>query len=136
MIRAVRMKLHPNSGQRRFIDETIHIHCYVYNDALLGELRRKISYKAIGAGKRMILVEPMGTSQICSVCGSEVKKDLSVREHVCPNCGLVMDRDLNASINILYRGMGKPGWTGHPVPPDMKGTNSPVMLTGAQRMGV
>ena len=108
----------------------------MYNDALLGELRRRISYKAIGADKKVVLVEPKGTSQICSRCGSEVKKDLAVREHVCPNCGLVMDRDLNASINILYRGMGKLGWTGHPVPPDMKGTNSPVMLMGAQRMSV
>ena len=108
----------------------------MYNDALLGELRRRISYKAIGAGKKVVLVEPKGTSQICSECGSEVKKDLAVREHVCPNCELVMDRDLNASINILHRGMGKLGWTGHPVPPDTMGTNSPVMLIGAQRMSV
>ncbi|MBQ7702337.1 MAG: transposase [Candidatus Methanomethylophilaceae archaeon] len=108
----------------------------MYNDALLGELRRRISYKAIGAGKRIILVEPKGTSQTCSECGSQVRKDLSIREHVCPNCGLVMDRDLNASINILYRGMGKLGWTGHPVPPMTMGTNSPVIPTGAQRMGV
>jgi len=44
------------------------------------------------------------TSQICSGCGQIVQKDLSVRIHECPHCGLVMDRDLNASLNILRRG--------------------------------
>ena len=84
----------------------------------------------------IIQKEVPNSRQTCSGCGCEVRKDLAVREHVCPNCGLVMDRDLNASINILYRGMGKIGWTGHPVPPMTMGTNSPVIPTGAQRMGV
>jgi putative transposase len=45
--------------------------------------------------------DPRNTSQMCSRCGSIVKKDLSVRYHNCPYCGLNIDRDINAAINIL-----------------------------------
>ena len=56
-------------------------------------------------------VPPEYTSQMCSGCGSIVKKDLSVRTHSCPHCGLVIDRDINAAINILNRGNKLPGGT-------------------------
>jgi len=77
----------------------------------LGSLRYRIQSKAEWAGKRIIEVNPKGTSQICSQCGAEVKKKLDVRIHSCPCCGYTADRDINAAINILHR-----GWTGHPVP--------------------
>ena len=48
-------------------------------------------------------VPPQHTSQLCSRCGSIVKKDLSVRIHNCPHCGLVVDRDINAAVNILNK---------------------------------
>lgn len=44
---------------------------------------------------------PNGTSQECSGCGGIVKKSLAVRVHYCPGCGLRLDRDTNAAINIL-----------------------------------
>lgn len=66
------------------------------------------SYKAESAGKQVILVNPRNTSQICSGCGQSVKKSLSVRVHKCPYCGLILDRDINAAINILRRGT-RPG---------------------------
>ena len=75
-----------------------------YNDASLGLLRRRICDKAIGAGHRVVFVDPKGTSQECSACGNTVRKGLEVRIHECPLCGLVMDRDLNSAINILNRG--------------------------------
>ena len=56
-------------------------------------------------------VPPEYTSQMCSGCGSIVKKDLSVRVHNCPHCGLVIDRDINAAINILNRGNKLPDGT-------------------------
>ncbi len=59
-----------------------------------------LSYKAEEAGKIIIKVNPNGTSQICSNCGEKVPKQLSVRIHNCPFCGLKIDRDLNASLNI------------------------------------
>ncbi len=57
------------------------------------------------AGRTVILVDPRNTSKMCSGCGTLVEKALSVRVHSCPDCGLVMDRDVNAAINILHRGL-------------------------------
>ena len=59
---------------------------------------------AEAASTIVIMIDPRGTSQICSGCGQTVAKDLSVRVHDCPYCGLVIDRDLNASRNILAAG--------------------------------
>jgi len=61
------------------------------------------SYKAENAGGKVIKVNPKNTTKMCSRCGVLVVKDLSERVHSC-SCGLVMDRDLNASINILRLG--------------------------------
>ena len=59
--------------------------------------------KAENAGLHLLKVPPHGTSQICSSCGEKVKKSLAVRVHRCDSCGLVLDRDHNAAINILQR---------------------------------
>ena len=88
-----------------------------YNDVKLGELRKRIRDKAESAGREIILVDPKGTSQTCSCCGEMVKKDLSVRMHVCPSCGLKIDRDVNAARNILARALSavpNQGSTGDP----------------------
>lgn len=61
-------------------------------------------YKAESAGKRVVLVNPKNTTKECSRCGCIVPKELSERTHSC-SCGLVLDRDLNAAINILRRGL-------------------------------
>ena len=49
----------------------------------------------------VVAVSPRFTTQNCSGCGFRVKKTLSIRTHVCPSCGLVLDRDHNAALNIL-----------------------------------
>jgi putative transposase len=61
--------------------------------------------KAAEAGRTVILVNPRNTSKICSTCSSMVEKTLSTRTHTCPSCGLVLDRDRNAALNILQRGL-------------------------------
>jgi putative transposase len=63
--------------------------------------------QAYGAmhGIEVIAVEPRFTSQDCSACGTRVKKTLSVRTHICPSCGLVLDRDENAARNILIKAL-------------------------------
>jgi putative transposase len=76
------------------------------HDASWSRLKSFVSYKVAETGGWMKLVNPKGT-QICSRCGKEVRKSLSVRIHKCPSCGLVMDRDENAAINILKRGIEK-----------------------------
>ena len=86
-----------------------------YNDASLGYLRRRIQDKASSAGREIILVDPNGTSQTCSMCGETVKKDLSVRVHECPHCKTKMDRDVNAARNILFRsGLVPAPWVDQP----------------------
>ena len=82
-----------------------------YNDASIGRIRTRIAEVAASARRGIALVDPRGTSQICSGCGRVVKKDLSVRVHNCPGCGLIIDRDINAARNILNR-----GWACHPDP--------------------
>jgi putative transposase len=73
------------------------------SDASWGKLMRYTHYKAEDAGGSVEYVNPNGTSQLCSRCGTVVKKSLSVRVHLCTNCGFSADRDLNASFNILQR---------------------------------
>jgi transposase len=54
----------------------------------------------------MAFVDPRNTSQLCSGCGEYVPKTLDVRVHICPYCGLVLDRDVNAARVILRKGIG------------------------------
>lgn len=73
------------------------------SDAGWGEFISMLSYKAESAGRTVEKVLPHGTTQECSRCGNTVKKNLSVRVHICMHCGLVLDRDHNAAINILQK---------------------------------
>jgi putative transposase len=63
---------------------------------------------AVKRGKRTQEVDARGTSIECFQCGERVVKPLSERVHNCPNCELSLDRDLNASLNILQRTVGQP----------------------------
>jgi len=62
-----------------------------------------LQFKAEEAGKEVVEVPAKNTSQMCSSCGAIVKKDLSIRIHRC-SCGLEIDRDYNAALNILRLG--------------------------------
>lgn len=67
---------------------------------------RFLSYKCEWYGKLFILVPPHYTSRICHQCGWDSgKKPLDIREWTCPHCHKTHDRDINAAINILYRGL-------------------------------
>lgn len=63
-----------------------------------------LAAKAESAGREFFAVDPRGTSQECSGCRAVVRKGLHVRVHDCPHCGLVLDRDVNAALNIQGRG--------------------------------
>lgn len=73
------------------------------HDAGWGQFIDILRFKAEEAGRAVVAVNPSGTSQICSGCGCEPerKKTLAVRTHRCLDCGLVLDRDVNAARNIL-----------------------------------
>lgn len=66
-------------------------------------------HKAESAGAEVLEVNPAGTSQLCSDCGKPVPKELSVRRHDCPHCGVSLHRDVNAARNILERAFAAPG---------------------------
>lgn len=74
-------------------------------DAAWSQFANYTRYKAESAGRTYVQIDPRGTSQRCSRCRAVVKKDLSVRVHQCPYCGLEIDRDLNAALNILAVGL-------------------------------
>ena len=74
------------------------------NDAAWTQFFNFLRYKAESAGRALVEVNPKNTTQACSACGKIVPKDLSVRVHICPYCGLVLDRDYNAALNIFRLG--------------------------------
>jgi putative transposase len=61
----------------------------------------------------VIAVPPHFTSQKCSDCGTIVQKSLSIRTHICTGCGVVLDRDHNAALNILHKALSPNGTEGH-----------------------
>ncbi|NEQ72607.1 MAG: transposase [Okeania sp. SIO2C9] len=76
------------------------------NDAGWGQFLNILTVKAGNAGQKTIGVNPKNTSQDCSNCGEKVPKELNIRTHSCPHCCIVIDRDLNAAINIKNRAVG------------------------------
>jgi len=82
------------------------------SDAGWSTFRKWLEYFGKKYGKATVAVPPHYTSQNCSNCGNVVKKSLSIRTHVCPHCGYVADRDVNAALNILQRGLSTLGHSG------------------------
>lgn len=78
------------------------------HDASWGRLKVLLRYKCALNGGKLIEVDPKGTSQLCSGCGVFVPKQLSQRWHDCPECGLSIDRDHNAALNVLHRAVHGP----------------------------
>jgi putative transposase len=67
----------------------------------LGQFVQIVTHKAACAGRQVYRIDPKKTSQICSACGNiGPHKDLSERVHICTSCGVVLDRDTNAAINV------------------------------------
>ncbi len=97
-------------------------HCLAksISDVAWNMLVTATSYKAASAGSMVVLVDPRNTSKMCSRCGLFVEKSLSDRVHNCPQCGLSMDRDWNAAINILRLGLQSVGIGSHKSP-DLQG---------------
>ena len=71
-------------------------------DQKLYEFRRQITYKSSLCGIQLILADRFyPSSKMCSCCGN-IKKDLKLKDRIynCEQCGLSIDRDYNASINL------------------------------------
>ena len=71
------------------------------------ELRTLLEYKCEWHGKELKVVNPYKTSQVCSNCGyDDGKHELDIRQWTCPQCHSHLDRDINASKNIMKLGLG------------------------------
>ena len=75
------------------------------SDSSWNSFFQKLEYKAANAGILFRKVTASRTSQSCSGCGKIVKKTLAIRTHCCPFCGLIINRDYNASLNIKQKGI-------------------------------
>jgi putative transposase len=95
-----------NMVRNRKLSKSIH-------DAGWGIFMQWLNYYAFLHNIPVIAVAPHYTSQNCSACGTTVKKSLSVRTHICPNCGVVLDRDHNAALNILSKAKERCCTVGH-----------------------
>ena len=93
------------------IKNMLQNHCLAksISDVAWNMLVTVTSYKAESAGSIVVLVDPRNTSKMCSRCGILVEKTLADRVHNCPECGLSLDRDWNAAINILRLGLQSVG---------------------------
>jgi putative transposase len=70
-------------------------------DSAFYEFRRQLEYKAQWYGSKVIVIDRFyPSSQLCSSCGHRQPMPLRLRTYDCPSCGIFIDRDLNASINI------------------------------------
>jgi putative transposase len=110
------------------------------SDVGWSRLRRWVEYDGRLQGVTVIAVAPAYTSQDCSGCGRRVRKSLSVRTHVCPHCGLILDRDHNAAVMILRRGLAVARADGRWPPEtremsEMSEMSGTVGHTGTERLG-
>ena len=94
--------------RNRHLAKSIH-------DAGWGIFARWLTYYGLLHAIPIVAVPPHYTTQDCSACGTRVKKTLSVRTHMCPGCGVVLDRDHNAALNILQEALSsiRGGTVGH-----------------------
>jgi putative transposase len=88
------------------VNRMVHTHCLAKSiqAAAWSQFAALIAYKAAWAGRQYVAVNPAYTSQDCSQCGQRQKLSRSDRIYTCPCCGVVLDRDYNASVNILRLG--------------------------------
>ena len=86
----------------------VHIIAKYLNKVPIGDFLSVLKYKADWLGKKVIDINKYyPSSQVCNRCeykNGEVK-DLSVRKWICPRCGFEHDRDINASVNVMFEGL-------------------------------
>ncbi len=98
-------ELREHKGENKIVSRKVHKYLQYI---ALSKFYRILEWKAELYGRKIIKVNPEYTSKSCSRCGY-VNHYLKLSDRVfnCPSCGLRIDRDLNASINILNRGLGR-----------------------------
>jgi putative transposase len=96
-------------GKNRHRAKSIH-------DARWSAFLAILTDKAARAGHVVVRVPARFTTQKCRRCGKRVQNSLSARTHICPSCGQVADRDVNAARNIVQAGAPPSGTDGRWAP--------------------
>lgn len=88
-----------------------HTLAQAVSDSNFGEIRRQLEYKAAWTGASLVIVDRFyPSSKTCSACGwIDEDLDLKSRTFICEACGLVIDRDLNAALNLLKEALRTTG---------------------------
>jgi putative transposase len=96
------------------VNRMIHNHCLAKSiaDASWSAFFSQLAAKAEEAGRMLVKVNPVYTSQTCSVCGHRQKMPLDIRIFACSCCHVQLDRDLNAARNICGLGLQALGLSG------------------------
>jgi putative transposase len=89
----------PTSSSRTKAERSLHYS--LQNTGSMSRFTDLLAYKAEKLGKRVIKVPEQYTTQTCCNCGHQEPRPLSEREICCGNCGLQIDRDQNAAINLM-----------------------------------
>jgi putative transposase len=94
-----------NMSQKRKGDNKIKrsLHRSTFNSGVISRFTRFLTYKAEKVGKKVIRISEKRTTKRCCYCGKKEHRWLSERVINCDKCGLVIDRDINASVNIMQR---------------------------------
>ena len=102
-------------------------------EANWGAFMELLTYKAESAGGRVVKVDSKDTSQKCSGCGLKPKEKLTlaIRHYRCEHCGFEADRDMNAAMNILQRGLGLSSKSGGNSPARRENENEGPALAGS-----
>ena len=96
-IKKMTSKTKKSIGHKRLTKNMLHI---AHN-----QFFSVLDYKSTLMNRFVLRVDPSYTSMTCSSCGSIQKMELNQRTYSCKNCGIKIDRDLNASINIRRKGL-------------------------------
>jgi len=79
-------------------------------DVGFSEFKEQLAYKAVWVGSELVVIDRwFPSSKLCSACGTKMEQmPLHVRDWICPICNTQHDRDVNAAINILKKGLSLP----------------------------
>ena len=79
-------------------------------DVGFSEFKEQLAYKTVWYGSELVVIDRwFPSSKLCSACGTKMEEmPLHVRDWICPICNTQHDRDVNAAINILKKGLSLP----------------------------
>lgn len=80
-----------------------NMHRSMLNQTIIGEFRRILNWVCLKKKKELIIVNEENTTKECCNCHHQEKKDPNIREFICPNCGIKIERDKNSAINIANK---------------------------------